>query len=191
MKYQHVVNNITKLMEFWGLSINDLSKESGVSLTGLKKMMETGLFKLESLEKIANVFNVSTFILIADEVSILKKTVGEGESITVTYKFEDASKVTVLNDGKKLTTLSMMANNNFDYQEDKIQELEQKVFDIEEEMESKVQAMELTIERKNEMIEALNTKANLYKEQAEAFKLMNQQIMNTFLDKSNNAKSPE
>jgi len=146
-------------MEFWGLNINDLSKESGVSLTGLKKMMETGLFKIESLERIGNVFYVPVFILIADEIVLEKKATGEGFSITITYHFEETTKFQVLNDGKKLTTQFLIKGNYFGVDEAKFKELE-----------AKVQTLELAIERKDETIAHLNEKANLYKEQSDTLK---------------------
>lgn len=174
MKYQHVVNNISKLMEFRGLNINELSKESGVSLTGLKKMMETGLFKIESLERIGNVFNVPVFILIADEIVIEKKETGEGYMITITYRFKESQTYQVLNDGKKLTTQFLEKGNSFGIDEAKFRE-----------MEVRLQIMGVGIERYEETIAHLNDKVNFYKEQSETLK----NIIQSWFDKT--PKNPE
>jgi len=174
MSYYQVINNINKLLDFNRLSINDLSRKSGVSLNGLKSMMQTGLFKLESLQKISDVFAVPLFILIADEIAIEKVATGDGFMITITYHFEETSKFQILNDGKKLTTQFLIKGNYFGVDEAKFKELE-----------AKVQTMELAIERKNETIAHLNEKATLYKEQAETLK----NLFQSMLDKT--PKNPE
>jgi|GEM_PF-4814199 len=79
MKYQQVIVNINKLLKFWRLSVNDLARETGVSLTGIKKMLDTGAFKLENLEKIATSLKVPMIVLLADEIHI-QQEVGKGES---------------------------------------------------------------------------------------------------------------
>jgi len=98
MKYQHVIVNINKLLDFWRLSINDLSKETGISLNGLKNMMETGLFKLEPLERIGKVLKVPMIVLIADEISVTHQISSNSYPSAVIYwygGFVEAQKTTL------------------------------------------------------------------------------------------------
>lgn len=174
MSFKHIVGNIYKLLEFNRISINQLARLSDISLNGLKVMMQNGLFKLESLQKIADVFGVPLFILIADEITIEKTITGEGESVTINYKFDETSKFKVLNDGKKLNTVFVQKDNYFDKQESENQELQQRVAELQDQ-----------VDEKNDIISMLNEKVAMYREHVEILQQMNQhlKLMSTLFDK--------
>jgi len=169
--YQQIIVNINKLLSFMHISISQLSTVTGLSVSGIKHMFDSGKFRLENLMKIADALNVPTFILMADELDPERKTSGEHESVTINYQFNETSKFKVLNDGKKLTTMFLMKGNSFGVDESKYQD-----------MEERVQNLELELERKNERIETLKELNQVYKESAETYKQYNENIMKRLFD---------
>ena len=58
--YKNIINNINKEMVFNSLNINDLSRESGISLVVLRdRFKEPGKLKIRELYQIAEVLKVS------------------------------------------------------------------------------------------------------------------------------------
>ncbi len=107
MDNSKVINNIIKLLDTWGLTINDLARETGISLTGIKKMMDSGSFKLENLEKIASALKISMLVLISDNIVIREKmeisdTDGVKNILKILWTGGDEYKVTSLKSGKKI-----------------------------------------------------------------------------------------
>lgn len=127
MKYQHTIVNIFKLLKFWRLTVNDLSRETGISLTGIKKMLDSGAFKLENLEKIATSLKVPVIVLLADEIHI-QQEVGKGESPWVTIYwsggFVEAEKINAF-DADCL--LNVNYNHEQQYGKDQPKELVEKL----------------------------------------------------------------
>jgi len=68
--FQQVVDNINTLMMFWRISIKDLADKSGLTVNGLKHMFENGRFKFDSLNKIANVFNIPIVLLLSGKIDV-------------------------------------------------------------------------------------------------------------------------
>ncbi len=94
MKYQNIVSNINKLMLFNHLTINDLSRLSGISLNGLKTMMDKGQFKIDNLGKIAETLHVPVYVLLALDIQIQRKPDRKlGHIIEVMCSMPDYEKV--------------------------------------------------------------------------------------------------
>lgn len=75
MIYQQIINNINMLLKINNMTINDLSRKTGISLNGLKNMMESGSFKIESLDKISKAINIPLIVLLSDKIIIREKII--------------------------------------------------------------------------------------------------------------------
>ncbi len=73
MEFLNVVENIEKLMKLNHYGITDLAAKSGITEVGLRKMLKTGAFKLESLSKIAQGLEIPMIVLLANKI-IIKQT---------------------------------------------------------------------------------------------------------------------
>ncbi len=92
--FQQVINNIRKLMDFYGYSLVELSKLSGLTLNGLRYMFENGTFRIESLVKLSNTFHVPISVFFADEISITEQiSSSDYRSITIRWQAKDVSAV--------------------------------------------------------------------------------------------------
>jgi lambda repressor-like predicted transcriptional regulator len=65
----NIVNNIIKLLDINGMSVEKLSEKSGLSVSGIYKSLKTGIFKIEAIEKIAEAFRISPIALFANELN--------------------------------------------------------------------------------------------------------------------------
>lgn len=75
---ENIVNNISKLLIFWNLTVDNLSEKTGLSVSGIYKSMKDGIFKIEALRKIADALHVPTIVLLADSINTDKLTRKDG-----------------------------------------------------------------------------------------------------------------
>jgi DNA-binding Xre family transcriptional regulator len=121
--FKQTVNNINKLLSFWKLSINDLSRETDISLTGLKKMMSTGTFKLENLQRISEALKVPLVVLLTNHLSITEKISGNDyREIIISWQVPDVTGVkTKVQEHDALLNVVFIHNEKRQQQEDEIE----------------------------------------------------------------------
>ncbi|HQH15039.1 MAG TPA: hypothetical protein PLH40_07510 [Bacteroidales bacterium] len=102
MNYQQIVNNIKKLMDFWGFNLSELANKSGLTLNGLRHMLAHGKFKYESLFKIAETLQVPVVVLMADDLSVQQNIDGrEYNTIIIRWFCNDLTGIKTILKGRK------------------------------------------------------------------------------------------
>lgn len=192
--FRQIVNNIRKLMNAWDLSLSELSIESGITVNGLKHMLENGKFKIDSLNKIASALMVPTVVLFAKELTIKDETIGVDEHMetTVLWRVDDINQKiqsSLLHKnsgfGGEYSTFNVIYKTSSKSYDDphidistwkeKYEEIYRQCDDIKYDN-LRYRAEKLGLEDK---ITYLEEKSKLYKDQAESYQLINEQLRDT------------
>ena len=157
MIYQHVVENISKLMKFWNLSIYDLADKTGLTANGIKNMFANGSFKLDSISRIANVLNVPDYVLFSEKIELQRESIKGKLNIVITYTMPDFEKSVhddVIDLEAKITLISADAV----FWKTQAKEIEQSYYnlqDIEEKKDELISTLKSQLQDKETIIELL------------------------------------
>ncbi len=154
-------------MRVFEWDIPGLSERSGISEAGLRKMLNTGAFKLEGLEKISNAFGIPSHILQAN-ITIGHTKKDNEFTIIIEWFFGEDVMESSTTEGKKIVLSEKINPEKISHLLGPVNEMEDEVAELRNELAKKNDKIE-HLEFKNKVLESTAEKmenvANTYEKQ--------------------------